>query len=195
MTQATVLEKPSDLPAFLAVKSKQQEDGNEKSKQTKSNVKEVALDQSFLKVAKLYKTTQSSFTFQTIHQVNVLAHWDEQKLSPLTVDWQLSKQSHGFSLSGSAVLLADIPCDRCTKPFSVSLPLTLDESFVLSSTAQQWQDDEETKVVSGQEIEIQSFAETVDPLDEINLSDLVTEYVTMALSEKLLCQQATCDIP
>jgi len=156
------------------------------------------LQETVLQVAKLYKTAESHFTFQIIHQVSA----EESEATTATVAWQLNKKTYGFRLTGHGPLTVTLPCDRCANLFEHTVTLDIDETYVLSNAVPQsvsetyeGVDPSDKKPVSGQEVEIVSFDEVIDPHDEIPLDPLVSEYVAIALSDRRLCDNKGCGVP
>ncbi len=145
-------------------------------------------DDIILAVASLYKKAEQNLVFTSTHLLTVATNQ-----VTLNLDWQAHKSSHGFKLQGRSILKATLPCDRCTEPCDIELPIDISETFVFNHTIKDVTGYETQN--SNIEVEIETFEEVITPTATISLSELVNDYTNIALTERQLCQRENCDIP
>lgn len=109
---------------------------------------------------------------------------DTDAVKPVVGDLTVSASSTGMRLTGKVQTLLKLNCDRCLHPYFQNIVVDIDERFVASGLADQW---EKSTQKERELTRAEDFVETLPDDNVLDISDLVYQAVTLATPNSCSC--------
>ena len=105
-----------------------------------------------------------------------------QAVKPVVGELTVTAGATGMRLTGRVQTLLKLSCDRCLRPYFQSITVDLNERFVLSTMAEQWDKNPQKELTRAED-----FAETLLEGDVLDITDVVYQAVTLAVPSVCNC--------
>lgn len=102
----------------------------------------------------------------------------------VSCQWQLQPETAGLSVHGKLQALLKLECGRCLETFQLPLSLNIEERYVFNS----FFDPAEKE----KELHAEDFFEVVEEEGQLDLKDLVHQFLLLECENSYLCGQPEC---
>lgn len=103
---------------------------------------------------------------------------------PMICDWKIGPETAGFSIHGDIKGVMSLECARCLAPYPVPVALEIDEQYVYDSYVDPYEREKE--------LSPEDFFEVVSEAGELDLKDLVHQFLILESANHSACGQVEC---
>ena len=109
---------------------------------------------------------------------------DPKTEGAITCDWQVQPEAAGLSIHGNLKGAMALECGRCLEPYRVPVDLKIDERYVFDRFVERHEKEKE--------LQSDDFFEVVDEEGELDLKDLVHQFLILEAENQLACGRPEC---
>lgn len=109
---------------------------------------------------------------------------DLKTAGDMSCDWSIQSETAGISIHGKLNGIMELECGRCLEPYQVPVNMEIDERYVFGSFVELHEKEKE--------LQSDDFFEVVDEEGELDLKDLVHQFLILESESQPACGRPEC---